>query len=243
VLRTLVVAILFLGSGAVASAVPQKVPATVENGAAVARQTTPATRVGEQRVATYPRHIAKNHPAGLGDLRPLAEQGNAEAQYKLGLLYSRGQGVAQNYVAAYMWLHLANAGATGDLGEDAIKARFEVSSLMPPEQIAEARRQAIEWQKKRTPDMPTPGKEDLIATFAKVEACSDAGHLEKGAMEKIIVPRVEYYARLFFTESDIDEMGASILTRKKNTVTVFGWGCESAFNTLSALPLPGRSTR
>ena len=242
-LRMLIAAILFLGPGTVASADLQKESATVKNGEPVARQSARAALVAGQRVATYPKHIAGNQPAAVEDLRQLAERGNAEAQYKLGLRYYRGQGVAQNYVAAYMWLHLANAGATADLAEDTIKARFEISSLMPPEQIAEARRLAIEWQKKRTPDMPTPGKEDLIAAFAKVEACSDAGHLESGALEKVIVPRVEYYARLFFSERDIDEMGASIPIRKKNAVTVFGWGCESAFNMLSALPFPGGSTR
>ncbi len=36
-------------------------------------------------------------------MRPLAEQGNAEAQYNLGLMYAKGQGVPQDYAAAVNW--------------------------------------------------------------------------------------------------------------------------------------------
>jgi TPR repeat protein len=38
---------------------------------------------------------------------PLAEQGDADAQFRLGLLYHRGEGVPQNFVAAVRWYHLA----------------------------------------------------------------------------------------------------------------------------------------
>ena len=84
----------------------------------------------------------------------------------------------------------------------------------------------------------TPSKEELIDAFAKVDACSDAGHLARNAVEKTIAPRVQYYARLFFSERDIEDMGASIPLRKKSAATAFGWGCKSAFNALAALPLP-----
>ena len=210
----------------------------IKNDEAVAWQTARFTPVADQHVAADPKRVTDSNAAVLGGLRTLAEQGDAEAQYRLGLSYARGQGITQNIVAACMWLDLANAGASGDLSANTAKARFEIWSMMTPEQIAEARRLAIEWQKKRTPGMPTPGKEDLIDIFAKVDACSDAGHLARDALERIVVPRVQYYARLFFTERDIDDMGASIPIRKKSAVTVFGWGCESAFNTLAALPLP-----
>ena len=55
-------------------------------------------------------------------LQPLAEQGDAEAQYKLGLMYANGQGVAQDYQQAFSWFQKsANQGyanaqyALGDL--------------------------------------------------------------------------------------------------------------------------------
>jgi hypothetical protein len=40
-------------------------------------------------------------------IRPLAEQGNANAQYNLGVLYDNGLGVPQDKVRAYMWFTLS----------------------------------------------------------------------------------------------------------------------------------------
>ena len=42
-----------------------------------------------------------------GKLRPLAQQGDAGAQFKLGLLYADGRGVAINYEESAKWLRLA----------------------------------------------------------------------------------------------------------------------------------------
>jgi uncharacterized protein len=43
--------------------------------------------------------------------RPLAEQGDADAQYRLGGMYAEGQGVPQNFVTAHMWLKLGGTRA------------------------------------------------------------------------------------------------------------------------------------
>jgi uncharacterized protein len=54
-------------------------------------------------------------------LRPLAEQGNASAQVRLGFLYHKGRGVTQDYAAAMSWYLKAaeqgNAGAQCNLGQ------------------------------------------------------------------------------------------------------------------------------
>ncbi len=39
--------------------------------------------------------------------RPLADQGNARAQLYLGLIYDKGQGVAQDYAQAVKWYRMA----------------------------------------------------------------------------------------------------------------------------------------
>jgi TPR repeat protein len=41
--------------------------------------------------------------------RRAAEQGDAQAQYNLGLAYARGEGATQNAVDAHMWFNLAAA--------------------------------------------------------------------------------------------------------------------------------------
>ncbi len=40
-------------------------------------------------------------------LRPLAEQGNASAQFNLGVMYENGQGVPRDYAEAVKWYRLA----------------------------------------------------------------------------------------------------------------------------------------
>ena len=45
----------------------------------------------------------------LNELRPLAEQGDANAQFNLGVLYYNGEGVSQDYVQARQWFEKAAA--------------------------------------------------------------------------------------------------------------------------------------
>ena len=54
----------------------------------------------------------KDYTTALSEWRPLAEQGHAKAQYKLGLLYANGQGVPQEYERAQQWFE--KAAAQGD---------------------------------------------------------------------------------------------------------------------------------
>src|SRR5579871_2086172 len=78
---------------------------------------------------------------------PLAERGDAEAEYNLGFMYAVGQGVMQDFVRAYLWLNLAAAqGYT-----DAMSYRDRVAATMTPGQIAEAQRLAREWKPKTSP--------------------------------------------------------------------------------------------
>ncbi len=53
----------------------------------------------------------------LEKLRPLAEEGNAEAENRLGQMYDRGLGVTQAYVQAAAWYR--KAAAQGDIGSQA----------------------------------------------------------------------------------------------------------------------------
>ena len=56
----------------------------------------------------------------LKEWRPLAEQGNAQAQKNLGFMYKNGKGVAQDYAEAVKWYRLAaeqgDADAQNNLG-------------------------------------------------------------------------------------------------------------------------------
>ncbi len=77
--------------------------------------------------------------------RKAAEQGLAEAQYRLGACYADGQGVARDSVEAYKWFSLASA--QGD--EDAKKAKSYLAQKMTPEQIAKGFRLARDFKPSR----------------------------------------------------------------------------------------------
>ena len=48
-----------------------------------------------------------DYATALREWRPLAEQGDASAQFNLGLMYDKGQGVAQDYAEAVKWYRKA----------------------------------------------------------------------------------------------------------------------------------------
>jgi TPR repeat protein len=50
-----------------------------------------------------------NYATALSEWRPLAEEGDAQAQLHLGVLYANGDGVPQNYANAHQWYEQAAA--------------------------------------------------------------------------------------------------------------------------------------
>ncbi len=85
-----------------------------------------------------------DYDTALREFRPLAEQGHAQAQVNLGILYSQGQGVPKDYVLAHMWLNLAEAKGV----KATVKMRDLLEKNMTPAQLAEAQRLAGEWTPK-----------------------------------------------------------------------------------------------
>ena len=71
----------------------------------------------EEGFAAYERG---DYATARGQLRPLADRGNALAQNYLGMMYSKGQGVPQDYAAAMTWYRKAaeqgSARAKNNLG-------------------------------------------------------------------------------------------------------------------------------
>ena len=76
--------------------------------------------------------------AAVAALQAKAENGNAIAQYNLGLMYVDGQGVARDPIEAYVWLSLAaENGATG-------RALRNLSDTLTAEQLARAKARLAE---------------------------------------------------------------------------------------------------
>ena len=73
--------------------------------------------------------------------RSLAQQGNASAQYNLGLMYEKGYGLPQDDILAHMWFSIAAAKGN----KTAVKERDFLAMRMTPAQVAEAEKLAWEW--------------------------------------------------------------------------------------------------
>ena len=55
----------------------------------------------------YDAYQAGDYATALQEWRPLAEQGNATAQFNLGFMYYNGKGVPHDYAEAFKWWRLA----------------------------------------------------------------------------------------------------------------------------------------
>jgi uncharacterized protein len=79
---------------------------------------TPAFSADYQKGLTA--YQSGDYATALREWKPLAEQGNAVAQYNLGGMYAYGRGVPQDYKTALKWWRLAaeqgNANAQFNLG-------------------------------------------------------------------------------------------------------------------------------
>ena len=73
--------------------------------------------------------------------RRAAEQGDAQAQNNLGVVYSKGQSVLLDYIQAHKWYNLS--AMHGD--NVAFNNRNNIAKRMTPAQIAEAQRLARDW--------------------------------------------------------------------------------------------------
>jgi len=73
--------------------------------------------------------------------RLAATQGDASAQFNLGVMYANGDGVPQDDVKAYLWFNLV--AVLGDA--DGIKNRDTVANEMSQEQMAQAQKSAQDW--------------------------------------------------------------------------------------------------
>ena len=82
--------------------------------------------------------------------RLAADQGDAQAQYNLGMLYAKGQAGELDNVSAYMWFNLAAAHfPLSDVRHDtAVASRDLLAKQMTREQVAEAQKRAGEWMPK-----------------------------------------------------------------------------------------------
>jgi uncharacterized protein len=104
--------------------------------------------------------LGKNYEAGRSGLkkdyaeaaswyRKSADQGNVYAQASLGILYHSGKGLPHDDVQSEMWLTISADHAPVNDRDTIVEMRDSVAAHLTPQQIAEARRLAHEWQPKK----------------------------------------------------------------------------------------------
>jgi len=92
--------------------------------------------------------------------RKCAEQGDAIAQYNLGLDSSTGRSVPQDYVEAYFWFDLAAGGKPqADLTKLAVEAREEAASHLSPADLSRAQARVQKWVEGHPPKLYAPEEE------------------------------------------------------------------------------------
>jgi TPR repeat protein len=92
----------------------------------------------------------KDYASALRLLLPLADHGDTIAEYYLGRMYSRGQGVPQDYVLGYMWFNLAAMQPTSDsrYRHHARIERERLAAKMTSEQLLNGQKLTDEWRPK-----------------------------------------------------------------------------------------------
>jgi hypothetical protein len=99
----------------------------------------PARAGFDEGVAAYKRG---DHAAALRELRPLAAQGDARAQSILGLMYGKGQGVAQDHAEAVKWFRLAAEQGNAD-------AQFSLGAMYTEGRgVTQDYAEAVKWYRK-----------------------------------------------------------------------------------------------
>ena len=89
--------------------------------------------------------VPQSFPDAIHWFRRAADQGQTQAQLNLGAMYGVGKGVKRDYIQAYKWLALCAAS-----GDDKCTAQRDlVAKKLSASKLAEAQRQAKDWQPKK----------------------------------------------------------------------------------------------
>ena len=83
--------------------------------------------------------VRGDYVQALNILRPLAAQGNALAQYRIGFMYYNGKGVTQSYQEALKWYRLAAA----ELGHTSTRSLISTLCITHPLQYPSDSNQMI----------------------------------------------------------------------------------------------------
>ena len=123
----------------------------------------------------------------INDCRGIAEQGDARAQYNLGMVYGSGEGVPQGYVMANMYSNIDSV--NGD--KDSVRNRDEGAKKTTSSQIERVENLVMEWMERA---------EDLVMEWERIQGKLEDHEDRKKITLIIIVVTIVfifYFFRLF----------------------------------------------
>ncbi|HUC61592.1 MAG TPA: tetratricopeptide repeat protein [Alphaproteobacteria bacterium] len=106
-------------------------------------------QTSDRFLAGYNAYVKKDFATALYYWRPLAENGDAEAQYDLGIMYLNGQGVKQDTAEAIKWFSIARDAHF----PQAVTAmdEMETSTKLKPNDLTEGLRRRDVYERSHAP--------------------------------------------------------------------------------------------
>jgi uncharacterized protein len=90
--------------------------------------------------------VTEDYKKAAALFRKAAQQGDADSQYYLGLMYAKGEGVVANGIMSYAYLSLA----AGNGNSEAVETRDLVVKHISEDEIEQGRKIAANIQKKNS---------------------------------------------------------------------------------------------
>lgn len=105
----------------------------------------------------------KDYATALAEWTPLVEQGNAAAQYRLGILFTNGWGVKRNDATAFeLWLKSAEQGNAD--AQNAVGSSYDNGFLAAPNDEI-----AVDWYRKSAQQGHVHGQRHLAQMYERGE--------------------------------------------------------------------------
>ena len=144
--------------------------------------------------------VRGQYSQAFNEFKPLAEEGNPEAQYILGSMYAQGKGVLQDYVQAHAWFNIAASQGH----EKAALYRDEIAQKMTSSQVAKAQQLASQLQSQA--GKPEEKSTDQNLNVSIQQHLQELGYYS-GAIDGLMGPNTRGSIRQFQRDANLQVTG------------------------------------
>jgi len=145
-------------------------------------------------------YLKGQYSKAMQEFRPLAGDGDPQAQYVLGSMYANGKGILQDFVQAHAWLNLAASQGH----EKAALYRDEIAEKMTTSQVARAQQLASQRQTRPAKQEKEKVNKEVVVSIQK--HLEDLGYYS-GAVDGLMGPNTEQSIRRYQSDYGLEESG------------------------------------